>query len=139
MLTESKKLNIAIILLIIFYAIEIFVGILYASIGFMPYHQIKPSLDPDWKEFIMFLVRYNGFLFIHNGVMGLYILYVGFQKKEKWAWVFVLLSGVLTLFPLMGLFIMVNWGFQAPVPNLIIGMIPWIVALGISYKEFFGE
>jgi len=87
----------------------------------------------------MFLVRYNGFLFIHNGVMGLYILYVGFQKKEKWAWVFVLLSGVLTLFPLMGLFIMVNWGFQAPVPNLIIGMIPWIVALGISYKEFFGE
>ena len=139
MLTESKKLNIALILLIIFYALWIFIGILYASIGFMPYHQIKPSIDPDMKILIMFLVRYNGFLFIHNGVMGLYILYVGFQKKEKWAWVFVLLSGVLTLFPLMGLFIMVNWGFQAPVPNLIIGMIPWIVALGISYKEFFGE
>ena len=153
MLTESKKLNIAIILLVIFDALWIYTGILYASSGFMPYHEEMIGMtinqvggfNESLKVLLMFVIRYNGFLFIHNGIMGLYVLYVGFQKKEKWAWTFVLLSGILSLFPLMGLFIgvavmygsdFITFITTAPVPNVIIIMIPWIVALGISYKEF---
>jgi hypothetical protein len=141
MLTESKKLNIAIILLIIFYATWILMGILYASTGFMPYHQIKPSIDPDWKILIMFLVRYNGFLFIQNGILGLLIINVGFQKKEKWAWIYFLISGSFITIPLIVLFFTygVMVGVTDPIPSVLIFTVIWIIAMIISYKEFFGE
>ena len=141
MLTESKRLNIAIILLIIFYAFWIFTGILYASTGFMPYHQIKPSIDPDWKILIMFLVHYNGFLFIQNGILSLLIIRVGFQKEEKWAWIYFLISGSFITIPLLVLFFTygVMIGITSPIPTVLVFTVVWIRAMLISYKEFFGE
>ena len=125
---------------------ELIVGILYASMGFMPYHQIKPSLDPDWKELIVFLVRYNGFLFINHGVLGIFIIYVGFREKEKWAWMFVLIQCGLLSIPLLGLYYVygakygmdvITTSITHPVPTVILMALLWIIALGISYKEFF--
>jgi len=140
-LTDSKRLNIAIILLIIVDLILIFIGILYAIMGFMPYHEkiIGKSLskvNSDVMKFIYTVIRINGFMFITLGVTGIYILFVGFRKKEKWAWIYTLLVVALANFPTTIIIFVMNPTFEMPFPLTLSLLIMGIIALCISYKEF---
>lgn len=140
-LTDSKRLNIAIILFLIIDLILIFIGILYAIMGFMPYHEeiigTSPSkVDSDVMKFIYTVIRVNGFMFITLGVTGIYILFVGFRKKEKWAWIYTLLVVALANFPTTLLIFVMNPTFEMPFPLTLSLLIMGIIALCISYKEF---
>ena len=139
-LTDSKRLNIAIILLLIIDLMVVIIGILYAIMGFMPYHERligkSPSkVDSAVMNFIYTIIRVNGFMFITLGVTGIYILYVGFRKKEKWAWIYVLLTVALATFPTT--LLVFNPTFAMPFPLTLSLLIMAIIALCISYKEFF--
>ena len=46
-LTDSKRLNIAIILMLIVDLMVILIGILYAIMGFMPYHEKIIGTSPS--------------------------------------------------------------------------------------------
>ncbi len=143
MLTESKRLNIAIILLAIVNLISTIIGILYTILGFMPYHQtsigMSPSkirsFNPALMDFIYIIIRVNGFLFLNVGITGIYILFVGFRKKEKWAWIYNLFPTFLVTLPLV--VILYNEKFAMPFPLALITFVMTLIALGISYKEFF--
>ena len=146
MLTESKKLNISIILLIILDIIAILFGILYAVLGFMPYHAAAvgkssseiSNFDPELMVLISTTIRVNGFMFLGLAAMSLIIIYVGFRNKEKWAWISHLILGALVYIPLV-ILVYIATGFAMPFPITLFDLILWIIALSISYKEFFGE
>ena len=143
MLTESKKLNISIILLIILDIIAVVFGILYAIFGFMPYHQqavgMSPStisnFNPTLMRFISTVIRINGLMFINAGIMSLIILYHGFRNKEKWAWFAHIISGALGYIPLV--ILTYNEKLAMPFPLNLFNLILWIIAMSISYREFF--
>ena len=145
MLTDSKKLNISIVLLIILDIIAILFGILYAVLGFMPYHAAAVgkssseinNYDPELMVLISTTIRVNGFMFLSYAAMSLIVIYVGFQNKEKWAWISHLISGALAYIPLA--ILTYNPTFAMPFPIALFDLFLWIIALGISYKEFFGE
>ena len=139
MLTESKKLNISIILLIILDIIAVLFGILYAILGFMPYHQqavgMSPStisnFNPTLMIFISTVIRINGLMFINAGI----IIYKGFRNKEKWAWYAHIITGALGYVPLV--ILTYNEKLVMPFPLNLINLIIWIIAMSISYREFF--
>jgi len=144
MLTESKKLNIAIILFIIVYVIAIIIGSLYSILGLMPYHRTSlgmstsriNSFNPNIMPFIYIIIRVNGFLFLTLGINGLLIIYYGIRNKEKWAWLYNLISFIFISIPLVVL--LYNETFAMPFPLALFVFILWILALGISYREIFG-
>lgn len=144
MLTESKKLNIAIILFIIVNVIAIIIGTLYSILGLMPYHRtslgMSPtkinSFNPNIMLFIYIIIRVNGFLFLTSGINGLIVIYYGIRNKEKWAWLYNLVAFILISIPLVVL--LYNETFAMPFPLALFVFIIWLIGLGISYKEIFG-
>jgi len=139
-LTDSKRLNIAIILLLIANLIVIITGILYVIMGFLPYHERiigkSPSrVDSSVMNFIYIIIRVNGFMFITLGVSGIYLLFAGFRKKEKWAWINGLIVVALATFPTT--ILVFDPTFAMPFPLTLSLLIMVIIALIISYKEFF--
>ena len=144
MLTESKKLNIAIILFIIVNVIAIIIGTLYSILGLMPYHRtslgMSPSkinsFNPNIMPFIYIIIRVNGFLFLTSGINGLIVIYYGIRNKEKWAWLYNLVAFILISIPLVVL--LYNETFAMPFPLALFVFIIWLIGLGISYKEIFG-
>jgi len=144
-LTDSRNLNIAIILLFILYIIWFIGGLLYASLGtFMPYHNeftgLSESKVRNYNSELMILIgvfiRLIGFLYLNYAISNLYILFIGFRKKEKWAWIITLISGVVFFIPHL-LITYVVLGLNINYIGFIICTIAWIFSLGISYKEFF--
>jgi len=110
-LTDSKRLNIAIILLLI------------------------ANLISSVMNFIYIIIRVNGFMFITLGVSGIYLLFAGFRKKEKWAWINGLIVVALATFPTT--ILVFDPTFAMPFPLTLSLLIMVIIALIISYKEFF--
>ena len=138
-LTDSKRLNIAIILFLIVDLIVIFIGILYAIMGFMPYHEKIIGKSPSKvnsavMNLIYILIRVNGFMFISKGVSGIYILFVGFRKKQKWAWITSLITVILGTLPTT--ILVFDSTFAMPFPLTLSLLIMGIIALCISYNEF---
>ncbi|MFX1394791.1 MAG: hypothetical protein ACFFAH_14620 [Promethearchaeota archaeon] len=145
LLTDSKRLNIAIILSFIIYFQLIIVGIFYASLGtFMPYHiaftgkteSDVNSYSSELMTLISILIRLLGFCNITIGIMGLFILYFAFRKREGWTWILGLITGCIGYIPnLILTYTVLGLGLMYILT--IISFILCIKALGISYKEFF--
>jgi len=144
-LTDSKRLNIAIILGFIIYVYIIFMGIIYASLGtFLPYHiAFTGKTESDVKAYsselmilISILIRLLGFQFINTGITGLFILYFAFRKREKWSWISILITGCIGFIPNMILTYTVL-GLGIMYLLMIILFIFFLIAASISYKEFF--
>jgi len=147
MLTESKKLNIAIILLIITNIINLLIGIIYAILAtLMSYHQdyigLTPSQISNYNSRLMFfigvLIRMSGLAMVIIAITNLFILNYSFRNKEKWSWKVFLITGLIGYIPML----IVTYTITGPVggPFLIFCLITalFIIAMGISYKEIFG-
>lgn len=144
-LTDSKRLNVALILGFIIYAYFIVMGVIYASLGtFMPYHiaftgkteSEVSSYSSKLMTLISILIRLMGFLFITIGIIGLFILYFAFRKREKWSWILSLITACTGNLPFMILtYTILGLGIMYLI--MIILFIFLIIALSISYKEFF--
>jgi hypothetical protein len=138
-------LNVAIIIGFIIYVYIIFLGVIYASLGtFMPYHIVfTGKTESDVKAYsselmtlISILIRLLGFSFINSGIIGIFILYFAFRKREKWSWILSLITGCIGYIPNMILTYTVI-GLGIMYLFTIISFIFWIIAMSISYKEFF--
>lgn len=147
MLTESKKLNIAMVLLAIINIINLFIGIIYAMLAtLMSYHQdyigLTPSQISNYNSRLMFfigvLIRMSGLAMVIIAITNLFILNYSFRNKEKWSWIIFLISGLLYDIP----FLIVTYTITGPVggPFLLFCLTTalFIIAMGISYKEIFG-
>jgi len=147
MLTESKKLNIAIILLFIINIIGLLFGITYAILAtLMPYHQeflgLTPSQISNYNSRLMFfigvLIRMSGLAGVIIAITNLFILNYSFRNKEKWSWKVFLITGLIYDIPML----IVTYTITGPVggPFLIFCLVTalFIIAMGISYKEIFG-
>ncbi|MFX1256874.1 MAG: hypothetical protein ACFFAN_03365 [Promethearchaeota archaeon] len=143
MLTESKRMNIAIVLFIIINIYGIIMGLGYAisGIGYereigMTSSQIS-NFNPRLMDFIRYMVRMTGFNVICISITNLFILNYSFRNKEKWAWIVLLITGTtINVAVLIG-----NYLFVGPLSVSFIILCAraslFTIAMGISYKEFF--
>ncbi|MFX1256876.1 MAG: hypothetical protein ACFFAN_03375 [Promethearchaeota archaeon] len=146
MLTESKRLNIAIILFVIINIYGLFWGSLYAILGtLMPYHETAigatssevRDYNPRLMLLIGFIIRMEGVAQICICITNLFILNYSFRNKEKWSWIVFLITGLIfdvsmliALYIVLGPLTMQFW-YYCLITSL------FIIAIGISYKEFF--
>ncbi|MDX1797065.1 MAG: hypothetical protein R3255_00310 [Candidatus Lokiarchaeia archaeon] len=90
--------------------------------------------DPLLHYAINNAVRTLGFTDLTVAVFALFILLIPFRKKEKWAWILTLVVVLIFTLPLLILNTL-RIGFTLII--LIIFLAIQIVALGITFKEFF--
>lgn len=141
---QEKLFNIGTILLLATVVVLLIYGILYVFVG---------TLAPDTLTYIgkteaeiiafdpelMFIISNNkrslGITNISLGIAYILILNFGFRKKEKWAWIAVLIAIVGFVVPLIfnGLY---RISFDLII--LIIVLIIQIVGAILTYKSFFG-
>ncbi|MFX0003147.1 MAG: hypothetical protein ACFE9C_00035 [Candidatus Hodarchaeota archaeon] len=79
-------------------------------------------------------IRILGFTDLTVGVFALFILFIPFRKKEKWAWELTLVIVLIFSLPLL---ILNAWRIGFTFILILIFLIIQIVALGITFKEFF--
>lgn len=142
-LTESRNFNIAIILLIILDLIMIIMGLIYVILGtFLTYHvdyigmtasRVR-SFNPKLMNLISMFIRMLGFGFLSVSIGGLIIIFTGFKKREKWAWMLYLIQHLMLAIPLMWITYVVG---GLALILIIIGWILLIIGILLSYKEFF--
>ena len=147
MLTESKRLNIAIILLIIINILSIIVGIIYVVLGtLMPYHQdylgLTPSQVSSYNSRLMFfigvLIRMGGLAAVCQAITNLFIINYSFRNKEKWSWIVILITGLIYGIPMLIVTFTITGPVGGPFLLVIFVTVLFIIAMGISYKEIFG-
>ena len=144
-LSDSKKLNIAFILLLVCSTYIIFSGLLYAIAATMMAHHISytgltmanvRAYSPRLAQMISIYVRFMGLEWLSFGFSSLYILLIGFRKGEKWAWYHNLIGGAFIHIPNATITYIVI-GFQLLYFIAVFILVLWIIALSISYKEIF--
>jgi len=144
-LSDSKKLNIAFILLLFCTIFVLFMGFLYAiAATMMPHHIAYTGLtmanvkayNPRLAEMISIYIRFMGLGWLSFGFSSLYILLVGFRKGEKWAWYNNLIGGAFIHIPNATITYIVI-GFQLLYFSMLFTLVLWIIALSISYKEIY--
>jgi hypothetical protein len=145
-LTDSKRLNIAIILLLINCVLVLMMGLLYAISGtFMAYHvaftgktasQVS-SYDSELMFLISAFIRLIGFYLIAIAVFSIYIIIHGIKEKEKWAWFCVLFVYLIAVIPTIVITYMITGLLGTPFLITVVLIILWIIALTYSYKEIF--
>jgi len=142
-LTDSRNMNIAIISLIILDLIMMIMGLLYVILGtFFTYHvdyigmtasRVR-SFNPKLMNLISMFIRMIGFGILSVSIGGLIIIFTGFKKREKGAWMLYLFQHLMLAIPLMWITYVVG-GISLIL--VIIGWILLIIGLILSYKEFF--
>jgi len=145
-LTDSRNLNVAIVLFLITDTLLIITGAIYAILGtFMPYHVEYTGLTESdvaaYSSKLMFLIsvfiRLIGIYEMIIGISGIYITIYGFRKKEKWAWTILLIASLIFSIPTLIATITITGVLGIPfLLGLFAGIIS-IIALYISYKEIF--
>ncbi len=90
--------------------------------------------DPLLHFSINNAMRIMGFTYLTVGVFALSILFIPFRKREKWAWELTLVIVLIFTLPLLILNAL-RIGFNFIV--VIIFFAIQVVALGITFKEFF--
>lgn len=145
-LTDSRNLNIAIIIILINSVLLIITGAIYAILGtFMPYHVEYTGLTESevaaYSPKLMFLIsvfiRLFGVNVMITGISGIYITVYGIRKKEKWAWTGYLIAFTIYIIPNLILTLLVTGFLGMPFLSNLIGGIFTIIALYLSYKEIF--
>ena len=141
---KERFLDIATILLLYTVATMLIFGFIDAISGtLMPYEftylgQTESSIiafDPEVWEIFSGYIRIVGYTFISFGVILVIVILFGFRKKEKWAWIVAIWGSLSLDIPfLIILATTMNLPFYLILTNLIVQ----VVALGISFKEFFG-
>ncbi|MFX0070369.1 MAG: hypothetical protein ACFFAO_04685 [Candidatus Hermodarchaeota archaeon] len=142
-LTDSKKLNIAIVVLVILDAIILIMGLVYAITGtFQTYHiaymgmtasRVK-SFNSRLMTLISFFIRMVGFGFLAVSIGGLIIIHASFRKREKWSWIVYLIQHSFLAIPLTFITYVVG-GLSLIL--VIVAIVLFIVGLVFSYKEIF--
>ena len=145
-LTDSRNLNIVVILFLITNTILIITGAIYAILGtFMSYHvdytglteSEVASYNPKLMILISVFIRLLGVNEMVIGISGIYINIYGIRKKEKWAWNLILIVSTMWFIPTLILTLIITGIFGLPfVLSFIVGIIT-VIALYISYKDIF--
>jgi hypothetical protein len=145
-LTDSKRLNIAIILLLINVVLILIMGLLYAILGtFMPYHvaftgktesQVS-SYDTELMFLISSFIRLLGVYLTSIAILDIYVILNGIKEKEKWAWFCFLLSNIVVIIPTIVITYMITGILGSPFLVTVVVTILWIIALLYSRKEIF--
>ena len=145
-LTDSRNLNIVVILFLITNTTLIITGAIYAILGtFMSYHVDYTGLtesevtayNPKLMILISVFIRLLGVNEMVIGISGIYINIYGIRKKEKWAWNLILIVSTMWFIPTSILTLMITGIFGFPFVLSFIAGIITVIALYISYKEIF--
>ncbi len=144
LLTKSRRLNAAIILLSISSAWYLLGGAVYAIEGtFMFYHVEFTGLtaadvlaySPKLMTLFSVIIRLWGFLWIGTGIALLYAAFAGLRQARKWAWNVSLILGVFINIPAHILYTAYMFAFHPMYIVIYTATILWIAALVVSHGE----
>ena len=145
-LTDSKRLNIAIILLLINAVLVLISGLTYAILGtFMPYHVTftgkteseVSAYDTELMVLISAFIRLMGIYCIALAITAIFVTKYGIREREKWAWYGFLITYFIIIPPQLFITWTITGFFGMPFVNTVIVTILWIIALCVSYSEIF--
>lgn len=136
----EKWIKLTWILAAIPYFIALIFGIIYAAAGkLLFYHEAFAgmtseeiaALHPNLMTLIGLIIRVMGCLFICIGLVGLFVIYLGYRKEQRMAWPIIFFTSFLLIIPLVvETYIVAGWGF--PFPIVLICLICWICAIGLN-------
>jgi len=141
---QEKLFNIGIILLLATVVVLLIYGILYVSTGTFSPDALAYigkteaeiiAFDPELMFIISNQIRVMGISDISLGIAYILILNFGFRKKEKWAWIAILIAIVDFVVPLI---FMSLYMISFDLIMLIITLIIMIVGAILTYRSFFG-
>ena len=91
------------------------------------------SFDAEAAYVIAMTYRFAGFAWVALSMVSLIVLFRYYQKRDKWAWAIMLVSGGFIIIPTLILMppAIVTWWI-----TLVSGLF-WMVALLIGAKEIF--
>ena len=147
MMKKLKLLNIGCILLIIIHSYLILVGIIYFFIGsFMPYHVEFTGLtasdvmayNANLMTLIGVSIRLVGLGNLNTGFLNIIIIIFALKKREKWAWVCVLISSGINIIAHLVLTyaaLSTSWMYLTMITCLIL----WILGIILSAIEIFSS
>jgi len=145
-LTDSKKLNIAIILMLVNAVLYMTIGFIYAISGtFMPYHvdfigkteSDVRAYDAELMIVISALIRLLGFYLIALAIIAIFVTKFGIRERKKWAWYCYLIKYLVIIPPNLILTWMITGIFGSVFFLTAIIAISWLIAQYLSYKEIF--
>lgn len=145
---KLSNLDICSILALFSYVLLLIFGTVYSILGtFMSYHEAfigitaadVSTFNANLMVFIGILIRGTGFAFLFIGATGSIIIYFSFRKKEKWAWFVIVLSLLFMNIPLIAFTYIITGPLSMVSLLNIAATILSIIALILSYKEFFRE
>ena len=141
---KIELFDIALILLLITVAGLIFYAVIYVIFGgftifsgfVLAMHSEAEILayDPVLHYSINNAIRTLGFTDLTVAVFAIFVLLIPFRKKEKWAWVLTVIVVLIFTLPLL---ILNTYRIGFTLIILIIFLAIQLIALGITFKEFF--
>ena len=143
---QEKLFKIGIILLFATVIAMLIYGILYISTGTIPQSSLDfigmteaeiSAFSSELMIVISYQIRLVGIAYISLGIAYILILNFGFRKKEKWAWIALLIATVGFVGPLLLMSLLI---FPIDI-DIIILIITLIIQIGgaiLTYKSFFG-
>ena len=144
---EQKKLfNIGMILLFATVIAMLIYGILYISTGTIPQSSLNyigkteaeiSTYSSELMIVISYQIRLVGIAYISLGIAYILILNFGFRKKEKWAWIAVLIAAFGFVVPLLLMSLLI-FPIDLDIIILIITLIIQLVGAVLTYKSIFG-
>jgi len=144
LLTKSRRLNAAIVLLSICSAWYLFAGAVYAIEGtFMFYHVEFTGLTAadvsaySAKLMTLFsvIIRLWGFLWIGTGLALVFVAFTALRQAQKWGWNLSLILGFFINIPAHIFYTAYVFAFHPMYILLYTVTILWIAALVVSYRE----
>ena len=115
------------------------------------FYSIQGTLEPFYEEFIgkttpvqitagrsvAVIVGSIGFYEIAMAITQLFILKYGFRQKEKWAWYAFLIPVLVWWIPYLIIAYSIVGLFGSAFFATLFGIVIQIIALAISYRDFF--
>ena len=93
---------------------------------------------PVYAEFYIITKKLIGFMMLAISISIVMINQFGYQRGEKWSWFTLLVTGGLLWGTLLGYRIFIGYIGGSSI-TFIVGLILWLLALLIPFKNFFGK
>ena len=96
------------------------------------------AASPVYAEMYMITKKLVGFVMLATSLQFLFITKKGYETGEKWAWWALLITGGLFWGIFLGYRIYIGY-IAISMMTFVVGLIIWLLAILIPFKDFFGK
>jgi len=93
---------------------------------------------PVYGEMYIITKKLIGFVMLVTSIQFLFITKKGYEVGERWAWWALLITGGMFWGLFLGYRIYIGY-YAISMMTFVLGLIIWLLAILIPYKDFFGK